>query len=158
VNIISASLQAPFLGLIAELQEKTLIELANAGKLADPQVLLINNEKQLSQYFAEVIVLCQRSTRLVYKYNRNTLSYFSKQHPLSMLEKKSRKQKQKGKQLQSPITPANTGSAKLNTNVQAYVKLISESQAALINLARARRNFFSSRKQLSPDSVTQPLQ
>ena len=157
---LSASLQAPFLGLIAELQEKTLIELANAGKLADPQVLLINNEKQLSQYLQKLLSYTKEAQGL----SPNVTEMPLAEMPLATKEaavttpKEKPKSKGKAKTNATPITTANAGSAKLSANVQTYVKLISESQAALINLARARQNFFSSRKQLSPDSVTQPLQ
>jgi HAMP domain len=49
-NQLSTTLKTPFLSLLQELKQSTLSELTAAGKLADPQVLLINNEKQLSQY------------------------------------------------------------------------------------------------------------
>jgi two-component system chemotaxis sensor kinase CheA len=107
---LSASLQAPFVGLIDELQQTTLIELTAAGKLADPQALLINNEKQLAQHLQKL------------------LSYVKEAH-------KAPQAKQ-----------------------QLYLKLVGESQAALINLARARQSFFTSRKQMSPDNINRPLQ
>ncbi|TAL48342.1 MAG: hypothetical protein EPN89_07145 [Methylovulum sp.] len=52
---LSASLQAPFIGLLDQLQQTTLVKLAAAGKLADPQVLLINNEQQLSQHLQKLL-------------------------------------------------------------------------------------------------------
>jgi two-component system chemotaxis sensor kinase CheA len=107
---LSASLQAPFVGLIDELQQTTLIELTAAGKLADPQVLLINNEKQLSQHLQKL------------------LSYVQEAHKAPQAKK------------------------------QLYLKLVGDSQAVLINLARARQNFFTSRKQMSPDNINRPLQ
>ncbi|TAN71836.1 MAG: HAMP domain-containing protein [Methylobacter sp.] len=107
---LSASLQAPFVGLIDELQQTTLIELTAAGKLADPQTLLINNEKQLSQHLQKL------------------LSYVK--------EAKNAAQPKK----------------------QLYLKLVGDSQAALINLARARQSFFTSRKQMSQDNINRPLQ
>lgn len=117
---LSPSLQAPFLGLIEELQQKTITELSAAGKLADPQVLLINNEKQLAQYLQK-------------------LSSYVKEAQTNPPRKK-------------PL------SSKLTTDIQSYLKLISDSQAALINLSRARQNFFTSRKQMSTDNVTKPLE
>lgn len=117
---LSPSLQAPFLGLIEELQQKTITELSAAGKLADPQVLLINNEKQLAQYLQK-------------------LSSYVKEAQTNPPRKK-------------PL------SSKLTTDIQSYLKLISDSQAVLINLSRARQNFFTSRKQMSTDNVTKPLE
>ncbi|MFA6609027.1 MAG: Hpt domain-containing protein [Candidatus Paceibacterota bacterium] len=107
---LSASLQAPFTGLIDDLQQNTMPELTAAGKLADPQALLINNEKQLSQHLQKL------------------LSYVKEAH-------KAPQAKQ-----------------------QLYLKLVGDSQAALINLARARQSFFTSRKQMSPDNINRPLQ
>jgi two-component system chemotaxis sensor kinase CheA len=107
---LSASLQAPFVALIDDLQQNTMPELTAAGKLADPQALLINNEKQLSQHLQKL------------------LSYVKEAH-------KAPQAKQ-----------------------QLYLKLVGESQAALINLARARQSFFTSRKQMSPDNINRPLQ
>jgi len=49
------ALKTPFLTLIDDLEQKTLIELMNAGKLADPQNLLINNEKQLSAHLQKLL-------------------------------------------------------------------------------------------------------
>lgn len=107
---LSVSLQAPFVALIDDLQQNTMPELTAAGKLADPQALLINNEKQLSQHLQKL------------------LSYVKEAH-------KAPQAKQ-----------------------QLYLKLVGESQAALINLARARQSFFTSRKQMSPDNINRPLQ
>ncbi|TAK62412.1 Hpt domain-containing protein [Methylobacter sp.] len=107
---LSASLQAPFVGLIDELQQTTLAELTAAGKLADPQVLLINNEKQLSQHLQKLLL------------------YVKEAQGASQSKK------------------------------QLYLKLVGDSQAALINLARARQSFFTSRKQMSPDNINRPLQ
>jgi len=107
---LSTSLQAPFVALIDDLQQNTMLELRGAGKLADPQTLLINNEKQLSQHLQKL------------------LSYVK--------EAKSAAQPKK----------------------QLYLKLVGDSQAALINLARARQSFFTSRKQMSPDNINRPLQ
>jgi chemotaxis protein histidine kinase CheA len=107
---LSNSLKAPFLSLINDLQEKTLIELMNAGKLADPQALLINNEKQLSAHLQKL------------------LAYV--------------KEAQKATQPQK----------------QQYLKVVGEAQASLINVARARQSFFSSRTQMSTDNITKPLE
>jgi len=107
---LSASLQVPFVALIDELQQNTMPELRGAGKLADPQALLINNEKQLSQHLQKL------------------LSYVKEAQGASQSKK------------------------------QLYLKLVSDSQAALINLARARQSFFTSRKQMSPDNINRPLQ
>ncbi|MGZ5052680.1 MAG: HAMP domain-containing protein [Methylobacter sp.] len=107
---LSESLKAPFIGLIDELQQTTLPELTAAGKLADPQTLLINNEKQLAQHLQKL------------------LSYV--------------------KEAQNAPQPKK----------QRYLKLVGDSQAALINLARARQSFFTSRKQMSPDNINRPLQ
>ncbi|MGZ5026209.1 MAG: HAMP domain-containing protein [Methylobacter sp.] len=107
---LSASLQAPFIGLIDDLQKNTMPELTAAGKLADPQALLINNEKQLAQHLQKL------------------LSYVKEAHK---------------------APPAKQ---------QLYLKLVGESQAALINLVRARQSFFTSRKQMSPDNINRPLQ
>ncbi len=106
---LSDSLKAPFLSLINDLQEKTLVELMNAGKLADPQALLINNEKQLSAHLQKL------------------LAYV--------------KEAQKATQPQK----------------QQYLKVVGEAQASLINVARARQSFFSSRTQMSTDNITKPL-
>ncbi len=107
---LSASLQAPFVALIDDLQQNTMPELTAAGKLADPQALLINNEKQLSQHLQKL------------------LSYVKEAHK---------------------APPAKQ---------QLYLKLVGESQATLINLARARQSFFTSRKQMSPYNINRPLQ
>jgi len=107
---LSDSLKAPFLSLINDLQEKTLVELTNAGKLADPQALLINNEKQLSAHLQKL------------------LAYV--------------KEAQKAAQPQK----------------QQYLKVVSDAQASLINLARSRQSFFSSRSQMSTDNITKPLE
>jgi two-component system chemotaxis sensor kinase CheA len=107
---LSASLQAPFIGLIDDLQQNTMPELTAAGKLADPQALLINNERQLSQQLQKL------------------LSYV--------------------KEAQSAPQPKK----------QLYLKVVGDSQAALINLARARQSFFTSRQQMSPDNINRPLQ
>ncbi len=107
---LSDSLKAPFLSLINDLQEKTLVELTNAGKLADPQALLINNEKQLSAHLQKL------------------LAYV--------------KEAQKAAQPQK----------------QQYLKVVGEAQASLINLARSRQSFFSSRSQMSTDNITKPLE
>ena len=141
---LSPSLQAPFIGLIDELQQHTLIELAAAGKLADPQVLLINNEKQLSQYLQRLLA-----------YAKEAQSISQPTNPSVIEPKNKLKSKVKG---QADNQATNQPSSKLTANVQAYLKLVSDSQAALINLAGARQNFFSSRKQMSPDNVTKPLQ
>lgn len=47
---LSTTLQVPFIALIDELQQNTMFELMAAGKLADPQDLLINNERMLSRH------------------------------------------------------------------------------------------------------------
>jgi len=107
---LSDSLKAPFLSLINDLQEKTLVELTNAGKLADPQALLINNEKQLSAHLQKLLVYV--------------------------------KEAQKAAQPQK----------------QQYLKVVSDAQASLINLARSRQSFFSSRSQMSTDNITKPLE
>jgi two-component system chemotaxis sensor kinase CheA len=107
---LSVSLQAPFIGLIDDLQQNTMPELTAAGKLADPQALLINNERQLSQQLQKL------------------LSYV--------------------KEAQSAPQPKK----------QLYLKVVGDSQAALINLARARQSFFTSRQPMSPDNINRPLQ
>ena len=107
---LSPALQTPFISLIDDLQQTTLVELVAAGKLADPQALLINNEKDLAKHLQKL------------------LSYVN----------------------EAPKAP--------QARKQQYLKLIGDSQAALINLARARQSFFTSRKQMSPDNVTRPLQ
>ena len=107
---LSSALQTPFISLIDELQQTTLVELAAAGKLADPQVLLINNEKDLAKHLQKLL-------------------NYVKEAPKAPLAKK-----------------------------QQYLKLIGDCQAALINLARARQSFFTSRKQMSPDNIIRPLQ
>lgn len=107
---LSTSLQAPFIGLIDDLQLNTMPELTAAGKLADPQALLINNEKQLSQHLQKL------------------LSYV--------------------KEAQGAPQPKK----------QLYLKVVGDAQAALINLARARQSFFTSRLQMSPDNINRPLQ
>jgi two-component system chemotaxis sensor kinase CheA len=107
---LSASLQTPFVQLINELQETTLVELTTTGKLTDPQTLLINNEKQLSRHLQKL------------------LSYVNEAKKASLPKK------------------------------QLYLKLVSDSQAKLINLASARQSFFTSHKQMSPDNINRPLQ
>ncbi|MDO9103615.1 MAG: methyl-accepting chemotaxis protein [Methylovulum sp.] len=107
---LSASLQAPFIGLLDQLQQSTLVKLTAAGKLADPQVLLINNEQQLSQRLQKL------------------LSYVKEAKAAALPEK------------------------------QLYLQLVGDSQVALINLARARQSFFSSRKQMSSENIDRPLQ
>jgi PAS domain S-box-containing protein len=107
---LSASLQAPFIGLIDDLQQNTMPELTAAGKLADPQALLINNERQSSQRLQKL------------------LTYVKEAHSAPQPKK------------------------------QLYLKVIGDSQAALINLARARQSFFTSRQPMSPDNINRPLQ
>ncbi|HEY8158078.1 MAG TPA: Hpt domain-containing protein [Methylobacter sp.] len=107
---LSTSLQAPFIGLIDDLQQNTMPDLTAAGKLADPQALLINNERQLSQQLQKL------------------LSYVKEAHSAPQPKK------------------------------QLYLKVVGDSQAALINLARARQSFFTSRQQMSPDNINRPLQ
>jgi len=107
---LSASLQAPFIGLIDDLQQNTMPELTAAGKLADPQALLINNERQLSQQLQKL------------------LSYVKEAHSAPQPKK------------------------------QLYLKVVGDAQAALINLARARQSFFTSRQPMSPDNINRPLQ
>lgn len=107
---LSASLQTPFVQLINELQQTTLVELTTTGKLTDPQTLLINNEKQLSRHLQKL------------------LSYVNEAKKASLPKK------------------------------QLYLKLVSDSQAKLINLASARQSFFTSHKQMSPDNINRPLQ
>ena len=107
---LSASLQTPFVQLINELQQTTLVELTATGKLTDPQTLLINNEKQLSRHLQKL------------------LSYVNEAKKASLPKK------------------------------QLYLKLVSDSQAKLINLASARQSFFTSHKQMSPDNINRPLQ
>lgn len=106
---LSTSLQMPFIELINELQQTTLVELTATGKLTDPQTLLINNETQLSQHLQKL------------------LSYVK--------EAKNAAQPKK----------------------QLYLRVVSDSQAALINLARARQSFFTSRKHMSEDNINRPL-
>ncbi len=107
---LSASLQAPFIRLLDQLQQTTLVKLTAAGKLADPQVLLINNEKQLSQHLQKL------------------LSYVNEAKDAALPKR------------------------------QRYLKLVSDAQAALINLARARQHFFTSHQQVSSDNINRPLQ
>ncbi len=107
---LSDSLKEPFVALIDDLQQKTLKELAAAGKLADPQTLLINNETQLSMHLQKL---------LSYLKEAQTAAPQKKQH---------------------------------------YLKVVSEAQAGLINLARARQSYFTSRNPMSTDNINKPLQ
>ncbi|MGZ4958748.1 MAG: hypothetical protein ACXV7J_05825 [Methylomonas sp.] len=47
---LSITLKAPFIALIDELRNAAMPELVAAGKLADPQELLINNERMLAKH------------------------------------------------------------------------------------------------------------
>ncbi len=107
---LSDTLQGPFVALINEIQQTALFEVMAAGKLADPQELLINNERQMSGHL------------------RTLLQYVKEaQHVKPPIELK-------------------------------YLKVISQSEAALINLMKVRQSFFSARKHISPELVNQQLQ
>lgn len=106
---LSADLKKPFEAVIAELQD-AMMELRAAGKLADPQQLLVNNERMLSQHL-------------------QLLSAY-----VGQAQKAGQADKQR------------------------YLSLINATQAELIDLARARQNFFSAHKAVSPDSLNQQLQ
>lgn len=141
---ISSSLQTPFVAMIDELQQKTLLELKAAGKLADPQTLLINNEKQLAKDMSKL---------LLYVKEANTITLQSNESKNTTVSKSNKKTKQKTTNL--------SGTQKelvLAENTKKYLTLIADTQSALMNLTKARQNFFTSRKQMSVDNVTHPLQ
>ncbi|WKJ88555.1 methyl-accepting chemotaxis protein [Methylomonas montana] len=52
---LSPAVRSPFLKMLVTLQDSTLPELAAAGKLADPQVLLINNEQQMAGHLQKLL-------------------------------------------------------------------------------------------------------
>ncbi len=52
---LSAAVKTPLLALLAEVRQSTLSELLAAGKLADPQVLLVNNEQQLAAHLQTLL-------------------------------------------------------------------------------------------------------
>lgn len=52
---LSPAVRSPFLKMLGTLQDSTLPELAAAGKLADPQVLLINNEQQMAGHLQKLL-------------------------------------------------------------------------------------------------------
>lgn len=52
---LPASVKIPLTGLLNEIAQATLPELAAAGKLADPQVLLINNEQQMAGHLQTLL-------------------------------------------------------------------------------------------------------
>jgi methyl-accepting chemotaxis protein len=52
---LSVSVKASLLEMLNDVQQSTLPELTAAGKLADPQVLLINNEQQLSAHLQTLL-------------------------------------------------------------------------------------------------------
>ena len=52
---LSPAVRSPFLKMLITLQDSTLPELAAAGKLADPQVLLINNEQQMAGHLQKLL-------------------------------------------------------------------------------------------------------
>ena len=58
---LSASMQTPFVELIDELQKTTLIDLIAAGKLANPETLLIHNERQLSQNLYKLLLYVEEA-------------------------------------------------------------------------------------------------
>lgn len=60
---LSLDLQSPFIALIDEVQQTTLVELASTGKLADPQTLLINNEKQLSRHLQKLLLYANQAKK-----------------------------------------------------------------------------------------------
>lgn len=47
-TVLSDAIRTPFLGVVASIQQSVVVDLTSAGKMADPQVLLIHNEQQLS--------------------------------------------------------------------------------------------------------------
>ena len=52
---LSPAVKSPLLALLAEVRQSTLSELLAAGKLADPQVLLVNNEQQLAGHLQTLL-------------------------------------------------------------------------------------------------------
>lgn len=52
---LSAAVKQSLIGMLDDLERSTLPELRAAGKLADPQVLLINNEQQLSAHLQKLL-------------------------------------------------------------------------------------------------------
>lgn len=52
---LSATVKSTLISMLDEVEQSTIIELRSAGKLADPQVLLINNEQQLSAHLQKLL-------------------------------------------------------------------------------------------------------
>ncbi|WFP50132.1 methyl-accepting chemotaxis protein [Methylomonas sp. EFPC3] len=58
---VAAHLKAPLLDLLRKVQESVIAELAAAGKLADPQLLLVNNEQQLAGHLQTLLDYAERA-------------------------------------------------------------------------------------------------
>jgi len=97
-------LKAPFLDLLRTVQQSIVVELTSAGKLADPQILLINNEQQMSGHLQSLIDYASRA-------------------PVDAKTK------------------------------QPYWELIGQTQAAVLNLSRARQSFFAAREAVSAENI-----
>lgn len=95
---LSEQMKAPFIAMLDQVLESIVVDLTSAGKLADPQILLINNEQQLARQLQS---------------------------------------------LADYVEHAQT--APLNDR-QRYWQLLIKTQGTLLNLSRARQNFFSSGK------------
>jgi hypothetical protein len=52
---LSEAMKSPFEALLEQVRQSIVVELTSAGKLADPQILLINNEQQISRQLQSLI-------------------------------------------------------------------------------------------------------
>lgn len=59
---LSETIKTTFVQLLSELQKSTLPELTAAGKLTDPQVLLINNEQQVSAHLKTLLNYVEKAS------------------------------------------------------------------------------------------------
>ncbi|MGZ4960617.1 MAG: methyl-accepting chemotaxis protein [Methylomonas sp.] len=58
---LSATIKSSLLAILSDVQQSTLDELLAAGKLADPQVLLVNNEQQLSGHLQTLLSYVEKA-------------------------------------------------------------------------------------------------
>jgi len=74
------------------------------------------------------------------------------------LQQNTMPERQLSQQLQKLLSYVKEAQSAPQPKKLLYLKVVGDSQAALINLARARQSFFTSRQQMSPDNINRPLQ
>lgn len=114
-NLITAestlddSMKLPFQALLDQVKQSIVLELVSAGKLVDPQILLINNEQEQTKHLQVL------------------LDYVGEAQAAQ-------------------------------SEKMRYLQLIAKSQAALLNLSKARQSFFAINKDASPENVKRQYQ